>query len=183
MVLISTSKNLVSIHHLTYDNNISVKFHPFSFVIKDRAMKKVIMHGRCRGGLYPLPSSRCVLSVTMPSISRWLGRLGHPLDATVQRVLVSNDLEFTRESNNVVCNPCQQAKNHQLHFPKFVSVSQATLELVFSDVWGPTPSSMGRNSYYVSFIDDYSKFTWIYWGISQKSLRNSIFFKNMLSIC
>jgi transposase InsO family protein len=36
------------------------------------------------------------------------------------------------------------------------------LELVFSDVWGPACESVGRNKYYVSFIDDFSKFTWIY---------------------
>ena len=36
------------------------------------------------------------------------------------------------------------------------------LELVFSDVWGKAPTSVGRFSYYVSFIDDFSKFSWIY---------------------
>jgi histone deacetylase 1/2 len=41
-------------------------------------------------------------------------------------------------------------------------VSQAPLDLIFSDVWGPTPTSIGRHTYYVSFIDDYSKYTWIY---------------------
>lgn len=41
-------------------------------------------------------------------------------------------------------------------------MSKRPMELVFSDVWGPTPSSFGRHAYYVSFIDDFSKFVWIY---------------------
>jgi hypothetical protein len=162
-----TSKNLVSIHQLTYDNNVSVEFHLFSFLTKDCAMRKIILRGKCRGGLYPLPSlehssSRCVLSVTKPLVSRWHGRLGHPSYAMVHKVLVSNNLSFSRESNNGVCNACQQSNGHQLPFPKFVSVSIAPLELVFLDVWCPTPSSVGTKSYYVSFINEYSKFTWIY---------------------
>jgi hypothetical protein len=42
------------------------------------------------------------------------------------------------------------------------SVSSKPLELIFSDVWGPAPDSIGRKKYYVSFIDDFGKFTWIY---------------------
>lgn len=61
-----------------------------------------------------------------------------------------------------MCDACQQAKSHQLPYPKSTSESQFPLDLVFSDVWGPAPDSIGRKKYYVSFIDDFGKFTWIY---------------------
>jgi hypothetical protein len=34
--------------------------------------------------------------------------------------------------------------------------------MIFSDVWGPEPQSVGAFKYYISFIDDFSKFSWIY---------------------
>jgi hypothetical protein len=36
------------------------------------------------------------------------------------------------------------------------------MDLVFSNVCGLTPTSVGKNNYYMTFIDDHSKFTWIY---------------------
>jgi hypothetical protein len=50
---------------------------------------------------------------------------------------------------------------HQLPYFVSSSHSSAPLELIFLDVWGPTIDSFHRKKYYVSFIDDYSKFTWI----------------------
>jgi len=54
------------------------------------------------------------------------------------------------------------AKSHQLPYAKSNKVSSSPLELIYSDVWGPAPISFGRYTYYVSFINDYSKYTWIY---------------------
>ncbi len=51
----------------------------------------------------------------------------------------------------------------QLPFPNACTKSTAPLQLVHSDVWGPTPiTSINGTRYYVSFIDDLSKFTWFF---------------------
>lgn len=88
---------------------------------------------------------------------------GSPWSAIVHQVLSKNKIHFVLDSNKTsVCDACQQGKSHQLPYPRSTSVSSSPLELVFSDVWGPAPTSVGKYAYYVSFIDDFSKFTWIY---------------------
>ena len=69
------------------------------------------------------------------------------------------------ESSNkefLVCDACQQGKSHQLPFSVSSRVVTAPLELVFSDVWGYAQTSVSGHNYYVSFIDAFSRFTWIY---------------------
>jgi hypothetical protein len=58
--------------------------------------------------------------------------------------------------------PVKKSKTHQLPYGKSNNVSRFPWELIYSDVWGPAPVSVGRYTYYVSFIDDFSKYTWIY---------------------
>jgi hypothetical protein len=164
----SSNKNLVSIHRFTHDNHVFVEYHPYVFLVKDLVTRRVLLRGKCKGGLYPFPSlenamSRCVLSTVRPSLTCWHDRLGHPSMIVVQKVLDANKISFAKEkSAGKVCDACQCARSHQLLFTRSISVSKAPLELVFSYVWGPAPTSVGRNNCYVSFINDYSKFTWIY---------------------
>jgi len=41
--------------------------------------------------------------------------------------------------------------------------SSAPLELIFSDVWGPSPILYNNGArFYVIFVDHFSKFTWLY---------------------
>ena len=96
-------------------------------------------------------------------MERWHQRLGHPSSIIVKQVVNKDKLSLSHSQNSEsVCEACQCAKSHQLPYPKSNSVSHAPLELIFSDVWGHARDSFGRNKYYFSFIDDYSKFTWIY---------------------
>jgi histone deacetylase 1/2 len=61
-----------------------------------------------------------------------------------------------------VCNACQLGKAHQLPFYPSSHVSTAPLQLVHTDVWGPALPSANNSKYYVSFIDDFSRYVWIY---------------------
>lgn len=159
-------KNLVSVHKLTSDNSAFIEFHPNFFVIKDKDTKNILLKGRCHKGLYPIPATSTIknaLGAVKPSMSRWHNRLGHPSSFIVRQVVSKNKLPCLGPSTDEsVCDACQKAKAHQFPYPRSTSVSSSPLELVFSDVWGPAPESVGRKKYYVSFIDDYSKFTWVY---------------------
>jgi histone deacetylase 1/2 len=106
--------------------------------------------------------SRHAHGAAKSSSSLWHKRLGHPSSGVVHQVLHDNEIPFSESKKESVCDACQMAKSHQLPYPKSSSVSTSPLELVFSDVWGPASEYFGCFKYYVSFIDDYSKFTWIY---------------------
>ena len=50
-----------------------------------------------------------------------------------------------------------------MSFPSSGKRAKHILEFVHSDVFGPVKvPSLGKSVYYVSFIDDFSRSTWIY---------------------
>ena len=61
------------------------------------------------------------------------------------------------------CEHCIYGKQNRLRFPSGVTRAKGILNLIHSDVFGPVPvPSLGKFMYYVSFIDDFSRNTWIY---------------------
>jgi hypothetical protein len=176
-------KNLISVHRLVKDK-VFLEFHPDYFLVKDRETKNTILRGECHKGLYPLPPThpiKQVFGVVKPTFERWHSRLGHPASPIVSRVVSRNKLPCSFESNKEsVCDACHRAKSHQLPYAKSSSTSSHPLELIYSDVWGHAPNSAGGKKYYVSFIDDYSKFTRIYFSNSNlRCLKNFTSFKNL----
>jgi transposase InsO family protein len=58
---------------------------------------------------------------------------------------------------------CQFGKQTNLPFNNSDSFSSTPFDLVHSDVWDPAPfTTEGGSRYFVIFVDDYSRFTWIY---------------------
>ena len=62
-----------------------------------------------------------------------------------------------------VCKGCEQGKNVKSPFSSSDNKAKGILDIVHSDMCGPmTATSLSGYVYYVSFIDDYSHKTWIY---------------------
>ena len=58
---------------------------------------------------------------------------------------------------------CIYGKQNLVSFPSKATREKEILELVHSDVFGPVSvPSLGGSRYYVSFIDDFYRMTWIY---------------------
>lgn len=100
--------------------------------------------------------------------------MGHPSSSIVCQVLARHSLAVIPNKESVVCDACQQAKAHQLPFSSSIHSTSNPLELVHTDVWGPALTSVNGLKYYVSFVDDYSRYTWIYF-LKNKSDVESIF--------
>jgi hypothetical protein len=146
-------------------------------LIKDRVTKKVLLHGPCKDGLYPLPQStqRLLLLAIKSSSQRWHCRLGHPSRDIIHHVLRSNNISCSGlDYDESICDACLRAKAHQVPFPRSLTQSTTPLQLVFSDVWGPSIDLFGNKKYYISFIDGYSNFTWLYLLHCKSKVFNSL---------
>jgi hypothetical protein len=63
----------------------------------------------------------------------------------------------------ILCEHCIYGKQNWVRFPSGATREKGILELIHSDVFGPVPvPSLGKFVYYVSFIDDFLRNTWIY---------------------
>ena len=61
-----------------------------------------------------------------------------------------------------VCEPCQLAKSKQLPFPALCRIAKGPLDTIHTDVWTSPVLSISGCKYYVSFINEYSRFTWLF---------------------
>jgi hypothetical protein len=123
------NKNLVPVHRFTHDNRVYLELHPWHFLIKDRATRKILDHVKVEGGLYPLkPSEKQVLAVTKPSQVQRHNCLGHPSLQVVSHVLRKNNLLVSIDpSDQEVCDACLMGKAHQFPYPESSSVSRVPL--------------------------------------------------------
>src|SRR4051812_13613937 len=114
------SQHLLSVYRLLCDNDVFVQFHRCFFLVKDKATRRVILHGRSYGGVYSVPfarasssSSRRASSSVQVSSLQWHQRLGRPTNNVATSIVRSHELPCSSSNNSsLVCDACQRAKSH-----------------------------------------------------------------------
>jgi hypothetical protein len=143
----------------------------------------VLMRGVCCGTLYKLLGSTytngCNSSVVLEKKNEgdktntvpekktmlWHQRLGHIGEKGLRTLhgkgMVEGMSNCTLDFD--FCENCIYGKQNRVRFPSGATRAKGILELIHSDVFGHVPiPSLGKSVYYVSFIDDFSRNTWIY---------------------
>jgi transposase InsO family protein len=133
---------------------------------KGETLNEAIIIGNEENGLYKLKgnSEAAMTHAIENSCELWHRRLAHINYKALPYICKAvTGLPELKGDHKGVCNGCAQGKNIKNPFPKRDSKSEGVLELIHSDVCGQMPSSsINGYVYYVSFIDDYSRKTWIY---------------------
>lgn len=81
--------------------------------------------------------------------SIWHMKLGHPAPLILRKVMSHLHLKYDH-THTSFCDACKLGKLHQLPFQTSTYKAEKVLDLVYIDVWGPSPiSSLKYHKYYV----------------------------------
>ncbi|KAL0746111.1 hypothetical protein Bca101_101377 [Brassica carinata] len=157
------TSNLLSVKKCTTDLHCNVIFSPNDVKFQDIESHKLIGKGVTKGDLYMLEDIAPVsnLSYSFQSVSAlknnalWHARLGHPhvraLNLMLPGVMFKNN----------ECEACILGKHCRTVFQKSSTIYENCFDLVHSDVWTAPCLSRESYKYFVTFIDEKSKYTWI----------------------
>jgi transposase InsO family protein len=170
------STNLIFVGQLV-DNDCDVHFSHSGCVVQDQVSGKMIAKGPKVGRLFPLYISPSTIIPSFPLLSFacnvvgsekkiWHKRLGHP-NSDVLHTLINFGLLGNKACSSLDlsfdCTSCKLGKSKVLPFPRHASRASQCFDIIHSDVWGIVlVISHAHYKYFVTFIDDFSRFTWVY---------------------
>ena len=123
------------------------------------------------GGLYRLnlilsPRHAAAATSIVP-ITLWHRRLGHLNLRSIRELTARADITIATSPTDTsafdsICLPCLQGKKKKeiSHLPQ--ERASRLLEFIHSDLSGPHDTSFADNKYFVVFIDDFSRWTRVY---------------------
>lgn len=187
----SITKNLVSVSKFAKDNNVYFEFHCSHCFVKCQVSNNVLLKGQVGlDGLYCfqhrqfLPkyasqvqsqfsstphvhtitkSNNSALDADCSTFTVWHRHLGHAHSSAVRSVLDLCKVTYQSKTISDFCNACCLGKAHRINAPPSQTIYTKSFELILNDLWGPSPylSTYGY-SYYITFVDAFTRYTWIY---------------------
>src|SRR5258706_1171644 len=139
-------------------------FHTESFHTESSASNSNAFSSASKPNAFTKPKP----STDLTAYSHWHKAFGH-VDTFARNKSFYQDGEILPNFIKYNCQPCLLSKS--VHYSPEPSLTRATkpLERIFSDLSGKAPiPSLGGSFYYISFIDDFTRFAWIYF-LKEKS--------------
>ncbi|KAL0545170.1 hypothetical protein IC582_020316 [Cucumis melo] len=169
--------NLASVGQLC-EFGLTIVFSSHGCQVQDSQTGQVIGTGRKVGRLFELTSLQqnhvfpaISAPVTDNTIFQWHLRLGHASSDKLCNLTSTGLLNNVSKFSTFDCLNCKLAKQPALSFPNSAYLCDKPFGLIHSDIWGPAPcTTVNGYRYFVLFIDDYSRFTWIYFLKNRSSL-------------
>ncbi|KAL0281564.1 UNVERIFIED_CONTAM: hypothetical protein PYX00_002512 [Menopon gallinae] len=161
----SSRSNLLSVPRVTKRGyTVVFKSDRAEIIRKDGS---TLATAKREGGLYVIEEpERMFYTRDRDNTKRWHQRYGH-LNLSDLKKLESQrmveGMKLMGKNDTLNCEICARGKIHQLPFKKSTSRSENALDLVHSDICGPMKvRSAGGARFFVTFIDDYSRYTEVY---------------------
>ncbi|PRQ42978.1 putative RNA-directed DNA polymerase [Rosa chinensis] len=169
----SLSHNLLSVKQITKQFYCCVILYPWCCIFQDILTGEIIGRGIEKGGLYYMEMTTAGnhrvsevhqiqkgTSTNEEQIWLWHKRLGHPSFGYLQTLF---PLLFQHNKPSAFkCDTCILGKSHRVSYPLSSTKSIAPFDLVHSDVWGPCPPTPSGMKWFVLFVDDCTRMSWIY---------------------
>lgn len=160
-------KNLLSISKITEVAENEVKFK--GDIVKILHNDSLVATGtKDASGLYVL-DDKIVTAEANLTQKLWHLRMGHISDQKLNQLRdsLAEGIQFSSCSHDLgkSCENCALGKQIRAKISKINSPPTAEKfgDVIYSDVCGPiTPLSLGGNSYFVSFVDDSTRASWVY---------------------
>lgn len=161
--------NILSLGQLT-EKGYSTLIEDQTSYLKDKQGYLIASVQKEKNRMYKLDVEniqvKCLQMKVEDKMSLWHQRFGHlhyaGLKRFSQKTMVRGLPEIKHEGS--FCEDCILGKQTRNSFQKKAEYqSKGILELVHTDICGPiTPESFSGRKYFITFIDDFSRKTWVY---------------------
>ncbi|KAJ0742843.1 putative RNA-directed DNA polymerase [Helianthus annuus] len=126
-------------------------------------------NGPSEQGLYSirLPQLKTLPKVAFTAVkassNTWHQRLGHPHAQVFHSIISNCSLPVSDKFSNNLCSSCQLGKSSKLSLSDSTFRSKNVLDLVYCDVWGPSPTpSCDGYRFFLLCVDHHTRYMWFY---------------------